>query len=907
MKKESKMEKKKIERMKEAMNRRCPLLVSPVLTMLMLMYVFRSREFYPFGGRTVAWCDMNQQVVPLLCQLKDILDGKSGWLLSFKNASGMNFVGVFFFFLSSPFSFLVKFVEKENMLLFANILVMLKMMTAAVTASLYFIKSDEHRGLDPISVSLLGFMYATSGYVMLFYQNVIWLDVMYLFPLLMMSLDRLHKKHKPIMYILLMAGMMVINYYIGYMVVVFVLLTAGIYSIIGIRADDNGTAETCLQFLVGSAAAALLSAAVWLPSFMQYMTSGRRTSLLDNLRTSDLVTDYDTVLTVMFGAAALLILAAEDFIGSKKDCSPTHRLWKIMALLLIVPLFIEPVNKMWHTGSYMAFPARYAFMTVFVLLIMSAHTLGRKHEFSGDLKKYAAGGLLSAAAVLLFGKVSSSFIDVEMDIISEYTRSLGGNESAFKGLLRILIVALLFTGVIWFFYRKGWVLKSVSLVFLTVITVVQSAGLSRIYMTSSGERSEDTYTLQRRVLDLSERINDDSFYRVKTSAKIFDYNMIGAMGYNSIGHYTSLTKEDYMFTMKRLGYTSVWMEIGTCGGTEITDSLLSVGYEIGHEHSDEAVYTFEAYNIYPLADKLPLGILTDTLPEGEEIPEKLTRTEVQQYTAEALFGRSDMIHTYEPEEGKYKFEDGLYTASAGETLIYRVRVRGRQSLYFDCFDRLSNELSEPDYDSFSVSVNGKSICRSYPFGKENGVLSLGTFEDETAIIEVSTLKDTAVMSFGVFGIDIDGLSGAVAETKTIGLSEIKNGLSGSCDLDKPSTVLLAVPYDSGFTLKVNGREQPVEKTMSCFMKFELDAGHNDIEIKFVPSGLKAGIVMSAVGAAVIIGYAVYLKKRKPLGDEASSAALVSRYLVAGIAILVFIAIYIMPTVANILFWQKEVE
>lgn len=39
---------------------------------------------------------MNQQVVPLLCQFKDILDGRSGMFLSFKNASGMNFWGVFF-------------------------------------------------------------------------------------------------------------------------------------------------------------------------------------------------------------------------------------------------------------------------------------------------------------------------------------------------------------------------------------------------------------------------------------------------------------------------------------------------------------------------------------------------------------------------------------------------------------------------------------------------------------------------------------------------------------------------------------------------------------------------------------------------------------------------------------------
>ncbi len=901
------MEKKKSSSPAKTLRRWCPLAVSPLMTMFMMMYVFRSRGFYPFGERTVAWCDMNQQVVPLLCQLKDILDGKSGWLLSFKNASGMSFLGVFFFFLSSPFSFLVKFVDKQDMLLFANILVMMKMMVSAVTASLYFIRTGEHRSLDPISVSLLGFMYASSGYVMLFYQNVIWLDLMYIFPLLLMSLDRMHRKHKPLMYILLMAAVMVLNYYIGYMVVIFVLLTAGIYSVMGIKADDNGSAETCLQFLIGSAAAAMLSAIVWLPSFMQYLTSGRRTSLLENLRTSDLVTDYDTVLTVLFGSAAMLILAAADLIESRRDCTKNHDLWKILAILLTVPLFLEPVNKMWHTGSYMAFPARYAFMSVFMLLILSAHTLGREVKFTGDLKKYAVGGLLSAGAVLAFGKTSSSFIEVQIDALSEYTRSLGGNESSFKSLLRIVLTALLFAGIIRFFYRKGWVIKNVSLVFLSVLTVIQAAGMSRIYMTTNGERSEDTYALQRRVLDLSERIpDDDSFYRVKTSAKIFDYNMIGAMGYNSIGHYTSLTKEDYMFTMKRLGYTSVWMEIGTCGGTVLTDSLLSIGYEIGHDHPMNTVYTYDAYNIYPLTDKLPLGILTDTLPGEEEIPSELTRTQVQQYTAEAMFGSSGMIRTYEPEEGSLHFSDGIYTIGEGETLIYRVRVGKRQSLYFDCFDRLSNELSEPDYDSFSVAVNGKSICRSYPFSKENGVLDLGTYEDEIAIIEIHALKDVNVPSFGVFGIDRGALEQAVSSARSVGFTEIKNGLKGSCDLDKPSTVLLSVPYDSGYTLYVNGRKQPVSKSMSCFMSFELDAGHSDIELRFVPAGFRAGAVMSVIGVIVTAAFSVYLLRRKQAEAEASPAALVSRYLVAGIAILVFIAVYLLPVVINIMFWEKAV-
>lgn len=883
-----------------------PLIISPLAAAAAVLWVFWLRGFYPFGQRTAAWCDMNQQVVPLLCQLKDILEGKSGWLLSFKNASGMNFFGVFFFFLSSPFSFLVWFVEKEDMLLFANILILMKMMACAVTSSLYFVRSGEYKRLGALPISLLGFIYATSGYVMLFYQNVIWLDIMYLFPLLLISLERLHKKGSPMMYIAVISCIMIVNYYIGYMAVLFLLLTAGVYSVSGIRADIDDTAHVSLKFLAGSAIAAMLSAAVWLPSFMQYLTSGRRTSLGDNLRTGALITDYDTVLPVMFGSAALILFATLDIKRLRRSPSPLHRVWRVMAALLCIPLLVEPINKLWHTGSYMAFPARYAFMTIFLALIMAAHTLD--DDDPKKLKKRGvAGGLICAGLVLLYGRISMSYIGDDLDTLSEYTRALSGNESSFKGLLKLLVIGLFCVSAMYLLYKKGRVTRNVFLVLLSALTVIEAAGNTRIYMTASGERNEETYELQRQVLTLSDKIDDDSFYRVKTSGKIFDYNMIGAMGYNSIGHYTSLTNEDYMFAMKRLGYTSVWMEIGTCGGTELTDALLSIGYEIGHTTPEDTIYSHMGYSIYPLGHRLEFGVLTDHLPEISEIPEELSRAEVQQYVYDSVFGSGEQIVSlYSPDMGVVGYSDGRAFVEQGEQLLYRIKADGKTTLYFDCFDRISNELSEPVYGSFSVTVNGKSISRSYPHSKENGLLKLGSFEDETVIVEIEALKDTDCRSFGVFGINTALLGDSCTSARTIGFEEISNGLSGSSDLDAPSEALLTVPYDSGFTLTVNGQKQPFRKALSCFMSFELPAGHSDIELTFLPAGLRTGILLSVIGAAGYIALAfARLGEGRKNKQGSLLAAYVARYLLAGIGLVIFAFAYIYPVLANTLFWEKS--
>ncbi|MCD8095281.1 MAG: YfhO family protein [Ruminococcus sp.] len=890
---------------KKANSRFLSILISPIVTVIAVLFVFWRTGLYPFGDKTASWCDMNQQVVPLLCQLKDILDGESGMFLSFKNAGGMSFWGVFFFFLSSPFSFLVKFVEKSDMLLFVNILILIKMAVCASSASLYFSLNREFN-LNAAEISLLGFLYALSGYVMLFYQNIIWLDVMYLFPLLLISLHRLHEKGSPVMYTILMTTVIIVNYYIGFMIVIFVLLLAALYSFSVFKSD--GKSSVCLKFLAGSLLAAMLSAVVWLPSFLQYLTSGRTTSILESIRTADFITDYQTVLPVIMCSSVLLILSCHSIFSQSIKKTSQRKLWTLMLVLLLIPLVIEPINKMWHTGSYMSFPARYAFMTIFMLLIMAAYALDKKTEYKENLKQYALGALVCAVAAIIFEQSSAYFIEENIDTLSTYTSSLSGSEDSFKALLRLTIIGIVCVGVIYFIYRKGMVFKGFFLVFICAIAVIEGMEYTEIYMTTSGQKNADTNALQRQIMLLEDKIEDDSFYRVKTSSKIVDYNAIGAIGYNSIGHYTSLTDEDYMFMMKHLGYTSVWMEVGTCGGTELTDSLLCIGYELSREENDDSVYSLSDFYITPLENKLSLGILTSSVLD-EEIPSELTCAQVQQYIFEKVFDTDEtLISEYSPDEGEYSFdnESGKYEIKNEERLIYRIDVDGELSLYFDCFDELTNELSEPIYNSFKISVNGKTISSSYPSSTENGVLSLGTFENERVIIEVLTLKDTECASFGVFGLDTNLLDRCCESTQTIGLSEVKNGLVGSITTNSAQEILLSVPYDSGFTVKVNGESIDYQKTLSGLISFTLPQGECEIEISFVPNGLVIGAVIFVSGA-ILFAVVLILKRKKPSLFENVNHTLekASEITVIAIGALVFAIVYILPFIANALFWKNE--
>ena len=86
-------------------------------------------------------------------------------------------------------------------------------------------------------------------------------------------------------------------------------------------------------------------------------------------------------------------------------------------------------------------------------------------------------------------------------------------------------------------------------------------------------------------------------------------------------------------------------------------------------------------------------------------------------------------------------------------LTYEIYVEGRQTLYFDCFGgRYTTHLSEAEHDSCMIMVNHRVHTGNYPVKKENGILELGTFENETVVIEVQIHKDITPASFGVVGL-----------------------------------------------------------------------------------------------------------------------------------------------------------
>ena len=875
--------------------------VPPLLTLIILGCFFMLYGLFPFGENAIAWCDMKQQVIPILLNFKDILESPDlSILYSPSNAGGMNFWGVFLFFISSPVSFLVLFWDKSDMMQMMNIMVALKMAVCALTASIFFyIKLKKvhwyHR-------TLLSLMYAFSGYAMLYFQNMVWLDMMYIFPVLLLGIERMTEKNKPLLYIFSLTSCMIVNFYLSYMSVMFIILASALYLLFRYPKEKRG--KYILTFIISSIVSALLTAVIWLPAFVQYMGSGRGVKLTQSLSSGSFFKHCGQKLCFIFCTSAILG-GIPVLLSSGRLKKRNVKYYGLLFILLFIPVIVSPINKMWHTGSYQSFPYRYGYMTTFIGLILVGTLFKRQIKPSASPKVKIIAVFLSLISVTTYILAVIWFYCNKLSEMSKYTSSLVIDKRE-----TILVVILGIFAIIAYmlpisFYYIGFYGKHILSVFLTIIFITETFMNLSMYMGSAGKDDK----LYRAVIDTSNAVSDDeSYYRVKAEKKYTYANMVGATGFNSLAHYTSLTDEKYQFAMKKLGYSSYWMEVNSNCGTRLTDALLANKYSIGTFKDisafKETVYSNSTFIFMRNDICLDVGLLLDDI---DEIPETINfdnRIDIQKRLARQFLGSDNMITCYSPdttENLEYNQLVGTHSVikGKGDSYIgYEIDVKGTQTLYFDLFNTISTELKEKEYGSTSVYVNGQSVSDDYPNQLKNGFLELGTFRDETVNIKIVVKNNFNVRSFGVFGIDLEKLDDAVKNNvEDIDVKQENNRILANVNTDK-KWLYLSIPYANGFSAKVNNKPVEIKVLNDCFMAVPLEQGENNIVFTFVPSGFKVGALASAIGLVSLIGY-IILSRRKYSLPAWLSKVLNILMLIAFWGVIA--VIYVMPVAVYIIF------
>jgi len=193
-----------------------------IVPAVVMYLVYLARGIYPFGDGSVLVLDLNAQYVYFYEGLRSFAHGDADILYSFSRSLGGEFIGIYAYYVASPLSYIVALFPKERILEALLTIFILKTGLCGFTFGFYLHKNS--KAPNKLIVLTLSTMYALSAYGIIHQHNSMWIDAMMLLPLITYGIEQLVKFGKFKLFVLSLALCIWSNYYIGYMVCIYVAL-----------------------------------------------------------------------------------------------------------------------------------------------------------------------------------------------------------------------------------------------------------------------------------------------------------------------------------------------------------------------------------------------------------------------------------------------------------------------------------------------------------------------------------------------------------------------------------------------------------------------------------------------------------------------------------------------------------
>ena len=387
-----------------------PYLLTTGIVLGIFIIIFLLKGIYPFGKNSLIWSDMHDQITAFYYHFYDCFRGNDSLLIDFSTSGGINFIGILAYYILSPFSFLVLLVKREEVYLMVSVIIALKTLCCSLTC-LYFIRKYFKKLPFLLSVTL-AIVYAVSGYGLMMYLITPWIDAMYLLPLVMIGLKKVLDLEKPILYIITLSLSLIFSFYVSIMLVIFIFLASFIYLLV-YQDDKELRKKAILSLGISTIISLLLSVVVVVPAYLQISVSSRLGINLKTLLNSKTGPITDKLAMLLFGGIMYLgiFLLAKDYKRHKKFLS----FYIPVLLILLIPVLIEPINKIWHFGSYAFFTYRMGFITMLMLIVGACYGY-ENSNFNMDLmikypklKSVIITALISVCMVIVIAVNYSDF------------------------------------------------------------------------------------------------------------------------------------------------------------------------------------------------------------------------------------------------------------------------------------------------------------------------------------------------------------------------------------------------------------------------------------------------------------------------------------------------------------------
>lgn len=252
--------------------------------MLVINTVFLVGGYFPYGSRSLVAIDGAIQYIDFFGWFKDVLSGQSSIAYTMSKGLGGTGVAVFSYYLSSPFSLLVAFFPKNQIVACMTLAIVLKLATAGVTMSIYLDKRFSW-SLDGVLVVSLSLAYALMQYSIAQASEVMWLDGVYMLPLILLSVWRLVDKGSVTSLAVTVGLSILFNWYSGAINCLFSIAWFILEMLVATCDNARRTSGhfgrdvllAIVRYLVAMLLGVMLSCFLFLPTVAEFSASGRGT------------------------------------------------------------------------------------------------------------------------------------------------------------------------------------------------------------------------------------------------------------------------------------------------------------------------------------------------------------------------------------------------------------------------------------------------------------------------------------------------------------------------------------------------------------------------------------------------------------------------------------------------------
>lgn len=846
------------------------------LTLLTVTLSFSMAQMLSNGKYTVLYDDFLEQYVPFArLRAQEIRQGNfSGFSWNVSMGQGTSLLYAFYSY--SPFYLLFLLISDD--LVASELVVLLRIATAALTFCLYLQKGRKEEGVRCIFFSIC---YALCSFQIVFY---IACDCVYLLPLALLAIHHFIDTKKVSGLTLVYAASFVIYFYYGYLIGIFSFLY--FVGLLWYR-DGKGwireNIKLLLTYVAGVVAAVLLSMAALCPAIMYYidnpgMVDGSYTGL------KLLPTDfwhamylgrpfaYNQDLPYLYCGLPVLLLLPFYFTNQKISGKERITAGAALAALLSAS-YIQPLYEMLHMFNKPdGYTVRYTFIIILLMVVIAC----RQCAFLRDIghKK-----LFAAAAV---------------DILFYFAGYLLNRSFFEAGTLSLTVPAAAANIVLILLWCVGSSvaltdrLDASSKVLAATALIMMELGLNAYWtIYRLPEVSEDEYRSWHKETEAAlEQLKqeDPGIYRTG-----FSYYMIsnpqalfGCMGVPIYASVQNARLGSFMFYMG----DAVGLGFSQMGANDVTDMLLGVKYYVDLQKYNPAA-EWQAPECYRMEHTLELGyMVSDQILPAEPYTNDVFSNQNQLLSAMT----GEEIAVYREAGAPELLPIGMGWEAEGEGMVFS-KEAGAEMGVLDY--AIPAEAYEKAYAYFSLTgeeqdeeLSGHTLTEKE---FEVYVFSMGNYRRpyltdrllySPAIIEMERRGDqfsVRLVDYNEAGIQSsyrklflyyqdDGELDRAHEILSRNQWEIEEFQDGyvraEIDVAEDRDILfLSIPYDKGWELLVDGSRQELLGLLDgAFLGARLSPGTHELILRYIPRGRKMGILLSFCG--IVLWTVLFAMDRK---------------------------------------------